>query len=101
MKKLTSATLLLVFTAGFLSLAKADDSVITISKASDTKAKVVPFGKKDPSVVVPITFDSGADWTSLKDSYTVSPGTNAGLLAKKDTISIGADGTATFHSKKK
>jgi hypothetical protein len=101
MKKLAFATLTLVLTASLGSLVRADDSIITITKASDTTAKVAPIDDtKDPAAMVPIAFDSGADWSCVKDSYTVAPDTASALMSKKETISIGTDGTATFHSKK-
>jgi hypothetical protein len=102
MKKLTSFTLSLVLVAGFASFAQADDMKICVSKATDTKAKVCEFDKKDGMcAMVPISFDSGADWSMVKDSYMVSPETAHALMSKKDTISIGSDGTASFHGKKK
>jgi hypothetical protein len=82
------------------SHALADDDAMTIkvTKVSDTKAKVTP--DKGAAVTVPISFDSGADWDAVKDTYSVSPATLAGLEKKKVAISIGDDGTASFHSKK-
>jgi len=71
---------------------------IAITKAGDTTAKVGKFGGKD-TVIVPISFDSGADWTTVKDSYTVSSDTAAAVMAKKDTISVGTDGGVSFHTK--
>jgi hypothetical protein len=99
MKKSLYLTLALTFVAG--ALAQADDTTITITKASDTMAKVAPSqDTKGKSGVVPITFDSGASWDNVKDTYTVSSDTASALMSKKETISIGTDGTATFHSKK-
>ncbi len=76
--------------------------IITIKKAGENRAKVEPFQNgKGKSVIVPISFSCGADWSTVKDSYTVSCGTVCGLMSKKEKISIGCDGAATFHSKRK
>jgi hypothetical protein len=99
MKKSLYLTLALTFFAG--ALVKADDTTITVKKASDTRAKVATVPDKGKSCTVPIAFDSGASWDNVKDTYTVSSDTAAALLSKSETISIGTDGTATFHSKKK
>jgi hypothetical protein len=101
MKKLTYLGLTLVSISFLGAVALADDMTITIKKSSDTTAKVEAVAPdKGGPVVVPISFDSGADWDAVKDTYTVSPDTAKCLLKKKETISIGTDGTATFHSKK-
>ncbi len=97
MKKIASLILAAAFSLG--TLAQADDVVIAVAKAGDTTAKVGTLGS-DKTAVVPISFDSGADWTAVKDSYTVSSDTAAALAAKKETISIGTDGTASFHAVK-
>lgn len=100
MKKSLYLTLALTCLAG--ALAKADDTVITIKKASDTMATVAPVpDSKGKGCKVPITFDSGASWDDVKDTYTVSSSTAGCLMSKSETVSIGSDGTATFHSKKK
>ncbi len=99
MKKLFFFTLLVLCTT-FGSVAWADDSTICIKKAGETTATVSTFSSDKQIAVVPISFDSGADWDSVKDSYTVSSDVAAGLASKKITVSIGSDGTATFHSKK-
>jgi hypothetical protein len=99
MKKSFYLTLALTFIAG--ALAKADDMTITIKKSSDTMATVAAVPEsKGKACKVPIAFDSGASWDNVKDTYTVSPGTADGLMSKSETISIGTDGTATFHSMK-
>jgi hypothetical protein len=92
--------LLIAALAALGSHALADDDAMTIkvTKVSDTKAKVTP--DKGAVVTVPISFDAGADWDAVKDTYSVSPATLAGLEKKKVSISIGDDGTASFHSKK-
>jgi hypothetical protein len=83
------------------SLAHACEMTITIKKAGESKAKIEPMPNgKDKSAVVHIRFNSGADWSTVKDSYTVSCGTSCALMAGKESISIGSDGTATFHSRK-
>ena len=70
MKKLTSLLSLLACVAGLTAMAQADDMTITIKKATDTKAKVEPVpNSKGMSAMVPIMFDSGADWSNLKDTY--------------------------------
>ncbi len=94
-------SILLVLTLAVIgSHAWADDDMMTIwvTKAGDTMAKVTT--DKGTSVTVPISFDSGADWDAVKDSYSVSSGTLSGLESKKVSISVGTDGTATFHTKK-
>jgi hypothetical protein len=99
MKNSLCLTLALTFIAG--ALAKADDTTITVKKSSDTMATVAPVpDDKGKSCTVPISFDSGASWDDVKDTYTVSSDTASGLMGKKETISIGTDGTATFHSMK-
>jgi peroxiredoxin len=98
MKKLTYLTLTLAFTLCLSAFARADDTTICIKKAGDTTAKVGKLDGKD-TVVVPISFDSGADWSAVKDSYDVSSDTAAALMAKKDTISVGSDGGVSFHTK--
>jgi hypothetical protein len=99
MKKLLSLLLIVSVAAlGTRALADDDMSTICVAKAGDTTAKVTP--DKGAPVMVPVTFDSGADWDAVKDTYSVSSATLAGLEAKKVTLSIGTDGTATFHSKK-
>jgi len=98
MKKILTLTLAITL-ASFSSLALADDATIVIKKASDTTATVGAFPDAKTSSVVPITFDSGASWDNVKDSYTVSSDVAAALANKKIAISIGSDGTASFHKK--
>ena len=99
MKKSIYLILVLTFMAG--AWAKADDTTITVKKASDTMATVAPVpDSKGTACKVPITFDSGASWDNVKDTYTVSSDTASCLMTKCETISIGTDGTATFHKKK-
>jgi hypothetical protein len=102
MKKILAFTLALAF-AAYGSFALADDSGVTfgLSKISDTKAKLSVWPDAKTTATVSISFDSGASWDDVKDSYTVSPDVAAGLEAGKVTISIGTDGTATFHLPKK
>jgi hypothetical protein len=100
MKKLLSLLLILAVAAlGSQAFADDDTTTIWVTKAGDSTAKVTP--DKGSPVTVPISFDSGADWDTAHDSYEVSAATLAGLEAKKVSISIGTDGTATFHTKKK
>ena len=99
MKKFSYLILALVFTAFIATAVKADDKTITIKKASDSKAKVCYADGKGCAAMVPIKFDDGADWSMVKDTYSVSDSTAKGLMDEKETISIGTDGTATFHSK--
>jgi hypothetical protein len=99
MKKSIYLTLALTFIAG-AALAKADDMTITIKKSSDSVATVASVPDNGKSCKVPIAFDSGASWDDVKDSYTVSSDTSGCLIKKTETISIGSDGTATFHKKK-
>jgi len=96
MKKFLSLTLALTVTA-FASLAFADDSNVTIwvTKAGDTSAKICTSSKCLGNV--PISFATDASWDNVKDSYSVSPEIADALGAKKETISIGSDGTATFN----
>ncbi len=95
MKKLLSLTLALAI-ANVGSLAFADDSAVTIwvTKAGDTTAKVCTDSKC--LGMVPVTFATDASWDNVKDSYSVSPDVADALAAKKESISIGSDGTATF-----
>jgi hypothetical protein len=99
MKKLLSLTLGLALVS-FASAAIADDVTITLKKSSDTKAKIENFSDSKVLAVVPVTFDSGADWDTLLDSYTVSSDDLTKLEAKKSTLSVGTDGALSFHSKK-
>ena len=96
MKKLLSIVLGITL-ATYGSAALADNETISIKKAGDTKAKVAEFPSGKDSSIVSISFDSGASWDSVKDSYTVPEDVEEGLEHKKFTISIAADGTATFH----
>ena len=95
MKKIASLLCLIVITAGAIARA---DMTITVSKASDTRAKVASSDGKGGSSVVPIKFDDGADWSCVKDTYNVSDDTAKALMDGKEYISVGTDGTATFHS---
>jgi hypothetical protein len=102
MKKLLALLLGIALTT-YGTLALADDSSVTfgLSKVSDTKAKVSVWPDAKTTSVVGISFDSGASSDNVKDSYSVSPDIAAGLEAGKISISIGTDGTATFHLPKK
>ncbi len=99
MKYIIRIALVLLATTFVGTLAKADDKKITITKSKDTVAKVCYADGKGCAAMVPIKFDDGADWSTVKDTYTVSDSTAKSLMDDKETISIGSDGTATFHSK--
>jgi hypothetical protein len=102
MKKLTYLLLALPLTLCLSQLTQADDMTITVTKATDSMAKVTPSPLgKGKTTIVPISFDPGASWDNVKDTYTVSPNTASMLAHKKETISIGTDGTASFHPLKK
>jgi len=87
-----------------ISVALADDpfdsnlpetSNIAVAKQTDSTAKVT-FTSKD-SVVVPITFASGASWDNVKDNYTVNDQYVGLLKAGKVTITINSDDSASFN----
>ena len=99
MKTLLSLILVLALVC-FTSAAFADDVTICVKKASDTKAKIEKFSDNNVLAIVPVTFDSGADWDTLLDSYTVSSDDLTKLEHKKSTLSVGTDGSLSFHSKK-
>ena len=101
MKKILILVLALAF-AGYGSVAMADDSDVTISlsKVSDTKAKVSVWPDAQKTCVVKIKFSCCSNWDNVKDSYTVSPDVAAGLAAGKFFIAISNDGTAAFHKSK-
>ena len=95
MKKLLSLLLVLTLAAlGSRAMADSDMMTIWVAKSSDSMAKVTT--DKGTATMVPIMFDSGADWTDVKDSYSVSSCTLMGLEKKKVCMSVGADGTASF-----
>lgn len=103
MKKILLLTLVSTL-ASFGSAALADDTTIWVSKASDSKAKIslvdpIGYPATKPVATIPISFDSGASWDNVKRSYTVSTGLESAIEAKKISISVGTDGTATFHKK--
>ena len=99
MKNILALTLGIVL-ATYGTVALADDSDVTfgLSKVSDTKGKLSVWPDGKTTATVPVTFDSGASWDNVKDSYTVSSGVAAKLESGKAGLSIGADGTATVHS---
>jgi hypothetical protein len=83
-----------------VSLAAADtfDSQdATIQKDGSSKAKIMVDKK---TYVVPVTFADGADWTCVKDHYEIDPAVISSLDAKKASLAIGSDGTASFAKKK-
>ncbi len=98
MKKLLPYLLVLTL-AALGTHALADDVTVMVIKHGDSMVTLTPNGGDETPVVVPVTFDSGADWSAVKDSYDIAPETLAGLKAKKLTLSIGSDGGATFHKK--
>jgi hypothetical protein len=98
MKKLLPYLLVLTF-AALGSRALADDVTVMVIKHGDSMVTLTPNGGDETPVYVPVTFDSGADWSAVRDSYDIAPETLAGLKAKKLTLSIGSDGGATFHKK--
>jgi hypothetical protein len=97
------ALLLGIVLATYGTIALADDSDVTfgLSKVSDSKAKLSVWPDGKTTATVAISFDSGADWTDVKDSYSVSSDLASKLESGKASISIGTDGTATFHLGKK
>jgi len=104
MKKLLALAFAITL-ASIGSAALADDVTIWVSKATDSTAKIctvagIGYDSSKCVGTIPISFDSGADWDSLKRSYTVSSDIEAAIEKKKLSISIGTDGTATFHTKK-
>jgi hypothetical protein len=82
--------------AGF-GAAKAD--TITVKHAGESTAKVECVPSKGKSATVPIKFEEGANWDSVKDTYNVSPETAHALMAKKECISIDSNGTAHFMAR--
>ncbi|HUB68445.1 MAG TPA: hypothetical protein VL981_13250 [Candidatus Methylacidiphilales bacterium] len=103
MKKILALILgIALATYGTVALADDDNSVtFSLKKISDSKAKLSVWPDAKPTATVSISFDSGADWSDVKDSYSVTPDVASGLEAGKISISIGTDGTATFHLPKK
>ena len=95
MKKI--AFLLCAFVTLGFAVAHAD-MTIAVSKHTDTTAKVSDVDGKGGSQIVHVKFDDGADWSCVKDTYNVSDSTAHDLMAGKEYISIGTDGTASFHS---
>lgn len=94
--------LLLATVAAFLAtltISRADSfdsDDATIQKASDTTAKILV---DKGTYKAPISFDSGADWSCVKDHYELSDAAVALIKADKASISIGTDGTVTTHKK--
>ena len=98
MKKLLPYLLVLTL-AALGTHALADDVTVMVIKHGDSMVTLTPNGGDETPVYVPITFDSGADWSDVKDSYDIAPETLAGFKAGKLTLSIGTDGGATVHKK--
>ena len=81
--------------------AEEQATIIKVSKSTDKVAKVsFEAPSKMKPVMVPVKFDDGASWDSVKDTYNVTPATATGLEHKKVSLSFGGDGTVSFHSKK-
>ncbi len=96
MKKILSLTLAFVITT-VGSLSFADDSAnvtIWVKKNTETTAMVCTDSKCLGTV--PVKFATDASWDNVKDTYSVSPDIAAALGAKKEAITIGSDGSATF-----
>ncbi len=74
-----------------------DSDTATIKKSSDKTAKVL-LGKG--TYKAPISFDDGADWSSVKDHYELSDQAVAWIKAGKASLSVGSDGGLTTHAKK-
>jgi hypothetical protein len=103
MKKISYLLLPAVILAASILAVRADDTatVIKVSKAGDKVAKVsFEAPSKEKPVMVPVKFDDGASWDSVKDTYNVTPATAMGLEHKKVTLSFGSDGTVSYHFKK-
>lgn len=103
MHKYLQIALTVLVALAFTSTARAGDDgvLIKVTKSSEHRAKVsfVAPSKEQP-VVVRIKFADGADWTTVKDVYTVSSSTASGLESKRICLSVAADGTLSFRSKK-
>jgi hypothetical protein len=100
----TSICLLLAMSVLSLSLAHAD-TTLTIKKGGTSTAKICSVKGSKPTLctTAPISFATDADWSSVKDSYTVADSTAAGLANKSLSISVGSDGGVSFtkvHHKK-
>ncbi len=104
MKKILHVTLPAVFLAASLLALRADDATATVIKISKSSDKVAKVSFEAPSkykpVMVPVKFDDGASWDSVKDTYNVTPATATGLEHKKVSLSFGSDGTVSYHSRK-
>ena len=103
MKKTISLLLVTGIVALSFLTARAEDqaTVIKVAKSSDKMAKVsFEAPSKMKPVMVPVKFDDGASWDSVKDTYNVTPATAMGLEHKKVALSFGSDGTVSYHSRK-
>ena len=96
MKKLLSFLLVLTL-AALGTHALADDVTVLVTKHGDNMITLTPDGGKESAVTVPVTFDSGADWSAVKDSYDIAPETYSGLASKMMCVSVGSDGGLSFH----
>lgn len=74
-----------------------DSDTATIKKAGPSTATVMV---DKGTYKAPISFTDGADWSTVKDHYEVSPVVVSSLKAHKLAIAIGSDGTASFTRKK-
>jgi hypothetical protein len=74
-----------------------DSATATIQKGGPHTAKIMI--KKD-TYTAPVTFDDGADWSTVKDHYEVDDKVITGLQKNAIAIKIGSDGTASFTHKK-
>ncbi len=72
-----------------------DSETATIQKKTDKVAKV-EVGKD--TFTTPISFDDGADWSSVKDHYELTSEGVSGLQSGKSCISVGSDGTLTYKA---
>ena len=98
MKKLLPYLLVLTL-AALGTHALADDVTVMVIKHGDSMVTLTPNGGDETPVYVPITYASGADWSDVRDSYDIAPETLADLKAKKVTMCVASDGSATFPKK--
>jgi phosphoribosylformylglycinamidine (FGAM) synthase-like enzyme len=95
---LSVSLMTLLATATVASADPYDSAMATIQKAGPNTAKVMV---DKATYMAPITFGDGADWSSVKDHYEVSPVVVSSLKMHKLAISVGSDGTASFTKTKK
>jgi hypothetical protein len=97
MKKLLAFTVAAAL-ASFSAAALADTVTLMVTKHGDSMAKLVSNpGKPGDECTVPVKFDSGASWDTMKDSYDVSPENAAKLKAGEEYILAESDGGITYR----